>query len=120
MKESEAKSFLSRGLHKGGEEYHEDKSYQKYIYGENKNYKQIERKIYLSNRELQYKINENQCTLFQSLLKPQQVWTTSSSNSLEVNKAIIQARMVSGHYLTDQHAALDQYQDWCLHTPGLF
>ena len=39
---------------------------------------------------------------FMSLMKPHPVWTTCGSNPFEVNKATIQARMLSGRYLTDQ------------------
>ena len=41
---------------------------------------------------------------FMSLLHPHPIWTTCGSNSFEVNKAITQARMLSGRYLTDQLA----------------
>ena len=39
---------------------------------------------------------------YMSLMKPHPLWTTCSSNPFEVNKAIIQARMLSGRYMTDQ------------------
>ena len=39
---------------------------------------------------------------YMSLLKPQKLWTTCGSNPFEVNKAIVQARMLSGHYPTDK------------------
>ena len=39
---------------------------------------------------------------YMSLVRPHPVWTTCGSNSFEVNKAIIQARMLSGRYCTDQ------------------
>ena len=41
---------------------------------------------------------------FMSLVHPHPIWTTCGSNSFEVNKAITQARMLSGRYLTDQLA----------------
>ena len=37
-----------------------------------------------------------------SLTKPHLLWTMCGSNPFEVNKAIVQARMLSGRYLTDQ------------------
>ena len=39
---------------------------------------------------------------FMSLLEPHPVWSTCGSNPFEVNKAVIQARMLSGRYITDQ------------------
>ena len=39
-----------------------------------------------------------------SLVKPHPIWTTCGSNPFEVNKAMIQARMLSGRYITDQLA----------------
>ena len=39
---------------------------------------------------------------FMSLLTPHPLWTTSSSNPYEINKAVVQARMLSGRYITDQ------------------
>ena len=39
---------------------------------------------------------------YMSLMKPHPLCTTCSSNPFEVNKAIIQARMLSGRYMTDQ------------------
>ena len=41
---------------------------------------------------------------FMSLLRPHPIWTTCGSNPFEVNKAITQARMLSGRYITDQLA----------------
>ena len=38
---------------------------------------------------------------FMSLLKPHPLWTTCGSNSFEVSKAIIQAKLLSGRYRTD-------------------
>ena len=39
---------------------------------------------------------------YMSLVKPHQIWTSCGSNPFEVNKAVIQARMLSGRYITDQ------------------
>ena len=39
---------------------------------------------------------------FMSLLTPHPLWATCSSNPYEINKAVIQARMLSGRYITDQ------------------
>ena len=39
---------------------------------------------------------------FMSLTKPHLLWSMCGSNPFEVNKAIVQARMLSGRYLTDQ------------------
>ena len=39
--------------------------------------------------------------LFMSLSKPHPLWTTASSNPYEVNKAVVQARMLSGRYRTE-------------------
>ena len=39
---------------------------------------------------------------FMSLLTPHPLWSTCGSNSYEVCKAMIQAKMLSGHYRTDQ------------------
>ena len=41
---------------------------------------------------------------FMSLSKPHPLWTTCGSNPFEVHKAIIQARMLSGRYITDKLA----------------
>ena len=37
-----------------------------------------------------------------SLVIPHPIWTTCGSNPYEVNKATVQARMLSGRYVTDQ------------------
>ena len=42
--------------------------------------------------------------LYMSLVKPHPIWTTCGSNPFEVNKAVTQARMLSGRYCTDQLA----------------
>ena len=39
-----------------------------------------------------------------SLIKPHLLWLTCGSNPFEVNKAVIQARMLSGRYITDKLA----------------
>ena len=39
---------------------------------------------------------------YMSLLKPHPLWTTCGANPFEVNKAIVQARMLSGRYPTDK------------------
>ena len=39
---------------------------------------------------------------FMSLATPHPLWTTCSSNSYEVNKAVVQARMLSGRYRTEK------------------
>ena len=39
---------------------------------------------------------------YMSLVKPHPLWTTCNSNPFEVNKAIVQARMLSGRYPTDK------------------
>ena len=39
---------------------------------------------------------------FMSLVTPHPLWSTCSSNPYEINKAVIQARMLSGRYITDQ------------------
>ena len=39
---------------------------------------------------------------YMSLCKPHLIWTTCGSNPYEINKAVIQARMLSGRYVTDQ------------------
>ena len=39
---------------------------------------------------------------FMSLHAPHPLWTTCSSNPFEINKAVVQARMLSGRYITDQ------------------
>ena len=39
---------------------------------------------------------------YMSLVRPHPIWTTCGSNSFEVNKAVTQARMLSGRYCTDQ------------------
>ena len=41
---------------------------------------------------------------YMSLVKPHPIWTTCNANPFEVNKAVIQARMLSGRYFTDQLA----------------
>ena len=41
---------------------------------------------------------------YMSLVKPHPIWTSCGSNPFEVNKAVIQARMLSGRYITDQLA----------------
>ena len=42
--------------------------------------------------------------LYISLVKPHPIWTTCGSNPIEVNKAVTQARLLSGRYCTDQLA----------------
>ena len=37
-----------------------------------------------------------------SLTKPHRIWTTCGSNPFEIHKAVIQARMLSGRYITDR------------------
>ena len=39
---------------------------------------------------------------YMSLVKPHPLWTTCNANPFEVNKAIVQARMLSGRYPTDK------------------
>ena len=39
---------------------------------------------------------------YMSLVKPHPIWTSCNSNPYEVNKAIVQARMLSGRYPTDK------------------
>ena len=39
---------------------------------------------------------------YMSLCHPHPIWTTCGSNSFEVNKAIVQAKMLSGRYVTDK------------------
>ena len=39
---------------------------------------------------------------FMSLCKPHPLWSSCTSNPFEVNKAVVQARMLSGRYPTDQ------------------
>ena len=39
---------------------------------------------------------------FMSLLRPHPLWTTSGSNSYEICKSIVQAKMLSGRYRTDK------------------
>jgi hypothetical protein len=39
---------------------------------------------------------------FMSLTKPHPLWSTSGSNPFEIHKAVIQARMLSGRYVTDK------------------
>ena len=50
---------------------------------------------------------------FMSLIRPHPIWTTCGSNPYEVNKAVIQARMLSGRYITDQLA-----RHWTRNTAG--
>ena len=39
---------------------------------------------------------------YMSLSHPHLIWTTCGSNSFEVNKAVVQAKMLSGRYVTDK------------------
>ena len=39
---------------------------------------------------------------FMSLSHPHKIWTTCGSNPFEIHKAVIQARMLSGRYITDR------------------
>ena len=39
---------------------------------------------------------------YMSLCHPHPIWTTCGSNSFEVNKAVVQAKMLSGRYVTDK------------------
>ena len=39
---------------------------------------------------------------FMSLSWPHKIWTTCGSNPFEINKAVVQARMLSGRYITDK------------------
>ena len=50
---------------------------------------------------------------FMSLIRPHPIWTTCGSNPYEVNKAVIQARMLSGRYITDKLAC-----HWTRNTTG--
>ena len=39
---------------------------------------------------------------YMSLSKPHEIWTTCGSSPFEINKAVVQAKMLSGRYATDQ------------------
>ena len=41
---------------------------------------------------------------YMSLTRPHPIWSTCGSNPYEINKAVVQARMLSGRYVTDQLA----------------
>ena len=51
----------------------------------------------LSNSSLKYFKPE-----YMSLAHPHKIWTTCGSNPFEVHKAVVQARMLSGRYITDR------------------
>ena len=57
-------------------------------------------------REEAVKMKENSlkyfCAEFMSLSKPHPIWTTCGSNPFEINKAVVQAKMLSGRYVTDR------------------
>ena len=56
---------------------------------------------------------------FMSLTAPHPLWTTCGSNSIEINKAVVQARMLSGRYQTHNLAGhwTNNPDGLCL-TPG--
>ena len=49
-----------------------------------------------------------------SLTRPQTIWSSCWSNPYEINKAIVQARMLSGRYVTDKLA-----RHWRRNTNGM-
>ena len=53
-----------------------------------------------------YKLREHSLKFFKpefmSLSQPHKIWTTCGSNPFEIHKAVIQARMLSGRYITDK------------------
>ena len=51
---------------------------------------------------------------FMSLTKPHPLWLTCGTNPYEVHKAVVQAKMLSGRYVTDQ---LSRY--WTTNKAGL-
>ena len=51
---------------------------------------------------------------YMSLTKPHPIWSTCGSNPYEVNKAIVQAKMLTGRYVTDQLA-----RHWRGNTSGM-
>ena len=63
---------------------------------------------------------------YMSLLRPHPLWTTSKSNSYEVNKSVVVARMLSGRYRSDwltRHWSPTNKDGFCLlcplsNTPG--
>ena len=56
---------------------------------------------------------------FMSLSHPHKIWTTCGTNPFEIHKAVIQARMLSGRYITDRLSRhWMQNQSWLCTIPG--
>ena len=59
-------------------------------------------------REEAYKLREGSLKYFKpeymSLIKPHPLWSTCGSNPYEIHKAVVQAKMLSGRYVTDKLA----------------